>query len=113
MMPAVELVRMTEPPSPRSTIDGNAARVALKTPVRLMSIMSFHCSDVISQATAHEPMPAFAQTMSMRPSSARPASTTAWTWSRSRTSAMPLTALRPLASTAATVSSRSSGVESG
>ena len=79
MRPAVELVRITEPPSPRATIDGSAARAALKTPVRLMSIMSFHCSAVISQATAQEPMPALAQTTSMRPSSARPCSTTAMT----------------------------------
>ena len=74
-MPAVELVRTTLPPSPRSTIDGSAARVVLKTPVRLMSIISCHCCSVISQATAQDPMPALAQTMSILPSSARPAST--------------------------------------
>ena len=62
------------PPSPRSTIEGSAARTVLNTPVRLMSTISFHCCAVISQTTAQVPMPAFAQTMSICPSSARPAS---------------------------------------
>ena len=70
----MELVSTTLPPSPRSTIEGSVARTVLNTPVRLMSIMSFHCCSVISQATAQEPMPALAQTMSIFPSSDSPAS---------------------------------------
>ena len=63
-----------------------------------MSIISLHCCSVISQATAQVPMPAFAQTMSIFPSSAKPASTACCISDSERTSATALTARRPVAS---------------
>ncbi len=84
----------------------------MNTPVRLMSIISLHCCSVISQTTAQSPMPAFAQTMSIFPSSARPVSTAACISDSERTSATALTARRPVACTCVTVSSRSSSLAS-
>jgi hypothetical protein len=52
MIPATELVKMTDPPWPRSTIGGTAAFTVFQSPVRLMSIMSCHISSVRSNAGA-------------------------------------------------------------
>ena len=42
--PPIELVKMIEPPSPPAISAGMAAFAVWKTPVRLTSIMSCHCS---------------------------------------------------------------------
>ncbi len=65
MIPATELVKMIDPPWPRSTIDGAAAFTVFHSPVRLMSIMSCHISSVRSSAGAKLAIPALAITMSM------------------------------------------------
>jgi len=67
MMPATELVKMIEPPSPRSTIDGAVAFTVFHSPVRLMSMTSCHISSVRSRAGAKLAIPALAITMSMCP----------------------------------------------
>ena len=64
----------------------------------------------ISRTASKDAMPAFGITMSSRPSSATPASTTLRTASRSRVSALCARIRRPRASTCRTVSARSSSV---
>ena len=50
LRPPIELVNMIEPPRPASIIVGMATLAVWKTPVRLTSIMSFHCSPESSHA---------------------------------------------------------------
>ena len=76
--PAVELVRMTEPP-PAARRCGMAALTACQTPVRLTSIMSCQVVSSMSASVPKLKMPALAETMSSRPSWATPSSTAAFT----------------------------------
>ena len=105
MTPATELVKMIEPPWPRSTIDGAAAFTVFHRPVRLMSMTSCHISSDSSRAGAKLAIPALAITMSMCPNWESPVSTAAWSDARSRTSACWATIRRSSDSTSFTVSS--------
>lgn len=64
-----------DPPFPASIMCGTAALVVCQTPVRLMSIMSAQlCSSISDVLDSVLAMPALAETMSRRPSSATPVS---------------------------------------
>ncbi len=77
--PAVELVRMIEPPWPPAFRCGMAALAACQTPVRLTSIMSCQVCSASTSALPKLKMPALAATMSSRPSWATPSSSAALT----------------------------------
>ena len=104
---------ITDPPLPAASIDGTAATHVFQTPVRLTSITSCHACSDSSMAGAKLKIPALATTMSSRPSSATAFSVDVRSAARSRTSTTSATIRRPVASTAATVSSRSAGVGQG
>ncbi len=108
-MPAVELVAMIDPP-PLSIRCGTAVTIEFHTPVRLVSSVSCHTCGVTSFHACTVQMPAFAHTMSRRPSSLTPSASTAVNVSTSRTSALRAMMRRSSASTARTVSSRSAWV---
>ena len=111
LMPAVELVMTIAPPLPASIMAGIAAFNVFQTPVRLTAIVSSQTSSSIDQAFSENvAMPALALTMSRRPSSATPSSTSARTAAPSRTSASRAMIRRSRSSTCFAVSLRSSGV---
>ena len=92
---------------------GATARMALNTPVRLVSMVSLHCTASMVQIDPRVDTPALATRMSTEPSSARASATKARVASRSRTSDTAETHRRPCTSTRRTVSARSSSVDSG
>ncbi len=92
---------------------GEAARMALNTPVRLVSMVSLHSVAPSVQIDPRADTPALATRMSAEPSLSTAPSTKATTASRSRTSARADTHRPPCSSTRRTVSARSSGVASG
>ncbi len=92
---------------------GATARMALNTPVRLVSMVSLHWAAPMVQMDPRVEMPALATRMSTEPSSARACSTKPTVASRSRTSVTDDTQRRPCSSTSRTVSARSSAVPSG
>src|ERR1700735_1524880 len=110
---ASELVITTDPPRPPWTMCGTAALIVFHWPVRLMSIISVQVASSISSVGAMLEMPALASTMSSRPSSATPRSTTSVSVRRSRMSAWLAMMRRSRASTSLTVSARSSGLAIG
>src|SRR5690348_7793866 len=112
VIPAVELVSTIAPPAPRLIMDGIAISTVLNTPVRLTSITSCQAR-WSSSSSVIGAIPALASTMSTGPSSATPASNAARSPASSRTSAWRATIRRSSASTALTVSARSSGVAIG
>jgi hypothetical protein len=65
----IELITTTRP-KPRSRMPGQTGWMVLKTPVRLVSITSCHCSGVILWNGASRVIPALAMTMSIGPRSA-------------------------------------------
>ena len=73
------MLMMNAPPRPRRC--GSDAWHALKTPVRLVSITSAHCSGVIDATSAKMPTPALLIRMSRPPKRATTASTARCTWS--------------------------------
>jgi hypothetical protein len=90
------------------------ARAVFHSPVRLMSMVCFQLSALMScTGPPRLAMPALATTMSSRPSSPTPASTAAASPPESRTSAWVAMIRRSWASTSLTVSARSSGVAIG
>ena len=92
---------------------GAAARMALNTPVRLMSMVSLHSAAPMVQIDPRVDTPALATRMSTEPSSARTPSTKATMASRSRTSATVGMHRRPWSATRRAVSPRSSPVARG
>ena len=114
LSPAVELVRMIDPPLPAAIIDGTAAFTVLQTPVRLTaSISSQESSLSVHAFAANEAMPALALTMSSRPNSDTPSSTIASTARPSLTSASRAMMRRSRSSTCRAVAFRSSGTAIG
>src|ERR1700761_308129 len=91
---------------------GTTARMALKTPLRLVPIISCQAWSDSSHSRPVETIPAFATRMSIRPNAAIAASATRATAAGSRTSAGTATAWPPAFSTSDTVSVRSSTVPS-
>ncbi len=89
---------------------GAQARMALNTPVRLVSMVSLHCVASIEQIDPMVEIPALATRMSNDPSEALAPSANSNMASRSRTSTVADTHRRPCSSTSCTVSTRSSGV---
>ena len=104
---------MIDPPLPASIIAGTAARIVRQVPFRLTSMTVSHCSSDISNIRPQLSTPALATTMSSRPNCSTPSATTFCSASRSRMSTSRASTLRPVASTAWTVSASSSEVASG
>ena len=102
----------TDPPLPPAMMCGTAARIVFHWPVRLTSIISSHTSSSISRVGAGVEMPAFASTMSSRPSWATP-SFTAASRANSRMATCDALSAGQAASTWLTVAPRSSGVAIG
>ena len=110
LVPADELTMMIEPPLPASIIAGTAARMVRHVPFELTSMTVSHCSSDISNSRPQLSTPAFATRMSSLPNCSMASATTCCCAARSRMSSSRDSALRPVASTARTVSARSSAV---
>ena len=91
---------------------GTTARMALKTPVRLVPIISCHASSESSHTRPVETIPAFAARMSICPNFASAAPATRATAAGSRTSAATAITSLPASLTSNTVSARSAAVPS-
>lgn len=112
MIPAAELVMITEPP-PAATRCGAATITVFQVPVTLTLWSYSNSSGVTRSHIAGTQIPALATTTSRRPSSAIAPSTADLSPPMSRMSTCADTIRRSSFSTSATVSARSSGVEDG